>query len=107
MYGLILENMVDYIKREYGDSKWDEVRRAAQVDQPSFSVHQVYPENLIPRLAKSAFKVSPSIHPPHQNFNIVHMQWYFEVLTSAMYLLLPGTRIAEPCLRKTSEAVRT
>lgn len=57
MYGLILENMVEYIKKAFGEEKWEEVRRASQVDTPSFSVHQVYPENLIPRLAKTAFKV--------------------------------------------------
>ncbi|KAK0089018.1 hypothetical protein PV326_004645, partial [Microctonus aethiopoides] len=54
MYGLILENLSEYIRQVYGDEKWEEIRRQACVDQPSFSVHQVYPENLIPRLAKKA-----------------------------------------------------
>ncbi|XP_075234102.1 soluble guanylate cyclase 88E-like [Lycorma delicatula] len=57
MYGLILENMCDYIKQVYGEERWEEIRRQAQVDQPSFSVHQVYPENLIPRLAKKAIQI--------------------------------------------------
>jgi hypothetical protein len=36
------------------------------VEQPSFSVHQVYPENLIPRLAKKAIQVSwQPTHPQH------------------------------------------
>lgn len=58
MYGLILENLSEYIRQVYGDEKWEEIRRQACVDQPSFSVHQVYPENLIPRLAKKAIHVS-------------------------------------------------
>ncbi|XP_076686910.1 guanylyl cyclase at 88E isoform X1 [Andrena cerasifolii] len=57
MYGLILENMSEYIRQVYGEDRWEEIRRQASVDQPSFSVHQVYPENLIPRLAKKAIQV--------------------------------------------------
>ncbi|CAK9821645.1 Soluble guanylate cyclase 88E [Anthophora retusa] len=57
MYGLILENMSEYIRQVYGDDRWEEIRRQASVDQPSFSVHQVYPESLIPRLAKKAIQV--------------------------------------------------
>ncbi|XP_048511363.1 soluble guanylate cyclase 88E isoform X2 [Athalia rosae] len=57
MYGLILENMSEYIKQVYGEDRWEEIRRQAAVEQPSFSVHQVYPENLIPRLAKKAIQV--------------------------------------------------
>jgi guanylate cyclase len=58
MYGLLLENMAEYIKQVYGEDRWEEIRHQAAVDQPSFSVHQVYPENLIPRLAKKAMQVS-------------------------------------------------
>lgn len=58
MYGLILENLSEYIKATYGDDKWEEIRKAAAVDQPSFSTHQVYPETLIPKLAKKAIQVS-------------------------------------------------
>ncbi|CAD6224088.1 GSCOCG00005475001-RA-CDS [Cotesia congregata] len=57
MYGLILENMSEYIRQKYGEDKWEEIRRVAAVDQPSFSVHQVYPETLIPRLAKKAIAI--------------------------------------------------
>nr|XP_015834473.1 PREDICTED: soluble guanylate cyclase 88E isoform X2 [Tribolium castaneum] len=57
MYGLILENMSEYIKQTYGEEKWEEIRRAAAVDQPSFSTHQVYPEALIPRLSKKAVQI--------------------------------------------------
>lgn len=49
--------MSEYIKQTYGEDKWEEIRRAASVDQPSFSTHQVYPEALIPRLSKKAVQV--------------------------------------------------
>ncbi|XP_054261820.1 soluble guanylate cyclase 88E-like [Macrosteles quadrilineatus] len=57
MYGLLLENMSEFIKQVYGEDRWEEIRRLAQVDSPSFSVHQVYPETLIPKLAKKAIQV--------------------------------------------------
>ncbi|XP_068625589.1 soluble guanylate cyclase 88E [Battus philenor] len=57
MYGLLLENMAEYIRQNYGEERWEDIRRQAGVEQPSFSVHQVYPENLITRLAKKAQEV--------------------------------------------------
>ncbi|XP_049880549.1 soluble guanylate cyclase 88E [Pectinophora gossypiella] len=57
MYGLLLENMAEYIRQTYGEERWEDIRRQAGVEQPSFSVHQVYPENMIARLAKKAQEV--------------------------------------------------
>ncbi|XP_065207250.1 soluble guanylate cyclase 88E isoform X2 [Planococcus citri] len=57
MYGLLLENFAEYVKSVYGEEKWEEIRRKACVEQPSFSVHQVYSESLIPKLARSAMEV--------------------------------------------------
>ncbi|XP_017844866.1 soluble guanylate cyclase 88E [Drosophila busckii] len=54
MYGLLLENLSEYIKSVYGEDKWEDIRRQAGIDAPSFSVHQVYPENLLNKLAKKA-----------------------------------------------------
>lgn len=61
MYGLLLESLACYIKEKYGDEKWEEIRRASAVEQTSFSTHQVYPENLIPRLSNKAIEVCISI----------------------------------------------
>lgn len=61
MYGLLLENLAEYIKLNYGEDKWDDIRRQAGIDAPSFSVHQVYPENLLQKLAKKAQQVSVSL----------------------------------------------
>ncbi|KAG5877845.1 hypothetical protein JTB14_007241 [Gonioctena quinquepunctata] len=49
--------MSEYIKQTYGEDKWEEIRRAAAVEQPSFSTHQVYPEGLVPRLSKKAVQI--------------------------------------------------
>jgi guanylate cyclase, other len=57
MYGLILENLSEFIKFVYGEEKWEEIRRLSNVEQPSFSVHQVYPETIVPKLAKKAIQV--------------------------------------------------
>lgn len=57
MYGLLLENLSEFIKTVYGEEKWEDIRRQAGVDAPTFSVHQVYPENLLQKLAKKAQQV--------------------------------------------------
>lgn len=58
MYGLLLENLSDYVKTVYGEEKWDEIRRQVGIDAPVFSVHQVYPENLLNKLAKKSQQVN-------------------------------------------------
>ncbi|XP_023220643.1 soluble guanylate cyclase 88E-like [Centruroides sculpturatus] len=57
MYGLILENLSQYISSIYGDDKWVEIRKLAKIDPPTFSTHQVYPDNYIPRLTSKACRV--------------------------------------------------
>lgn len=59
MYGLLLENLSEYVKTVFGDEKWDEIRRAAGISSPSFGVHDDYDENLLNNLAKTAQQVSP------------------------------------------------
>lgn len=77
MYGLLLENLSEYIKKMYGEDRWEEIRRMANVDQPSFSVHQVYCETLIPRLAKKSQQVLCTfnyiIHTKLNVLNIIHL----------------------------------
>ncbi|KAF4526892.1 hypothetical protein B566_EDAN014514, partial [Ephemera danica] len=41
MYGLLLENLSEFIKQAYGEERWEEIRRACNVEQPSFSTHQI------------------------------------------------------------------
>ena len=40
---------------KYGEDAWDNIRRLAGLDSPDFAVHQVYPEQLLGRIAKKAF----------------------------------------------------
>ncbi|GJQ65691.1 hypothetical protein Trydic_g7777 [Trypoxylus dichotomus] len=56
MYGLILENLVEYIKQTYGSDKWDVIRKDIGIQQDNFSTHQVYGENLIPNIATKAIE---------------------------------------------------
>ncbi|XP_023336260.1 soluble guanylate cyclase 88E [Eurytemora carolleeae] len=55
MYGLIFENFSGYIKVKYGEEAWDNVRRLANIDTPTFSIHHVYPEVLLGKIAKKTF----------------------------------------------------
>ncbi|KAK7068740.1 Soluble guanylate cyclase 88E [Halocaridina rubra] len=57
MYGLLVENFSEYIKGEFGEDKWEEIRRHARIEQSDFSTHKVYNETLLPKLAKSAVEL--------------------------------------------------
>ena len=59
MYGLLLENLSEYVKTVFGDEKWEEIRRQAGISSPSFGVHEDYDENLLNHLATTAQQVSP------------------------------------------------
>ena len=41
MYGLVCENVAAYIKHKHGKDTWENIRRLANIDVPSFSIHQV------------------------------------------------------------------
>lgn len=73
MYGLLLENLSEYIKSVYGEEKWEDIRRQAGIDAPSFSVHQVYPENLLQKLAKKAQTVR-MFYPHNQSLKLMRYQ---------------------------------
>lgn len=63
MYGLLLENLSEYIKTVYGEEKWDDIRRQTGISSPSFSVHDDYDENLLNQLAAKAQEVSQTNYP--------------------------------------------
>lgn len=58
MYGLLLENLAEYVKTRFGDEKWDEIRRQVGISSPSFGVHDDYDEDLLMKLASAAQHVS-------------------------------------------------
>jgi guanylate cyclase len=41
MYGLIISNFSVYLSNKYGEEAWENVRRLASIDTPTFAVHQV------------------------------------------------------------------
>ncbi|XP_047736437.1 soluble guanylate cyclase 88E [Hyalella azteca] len=57
MYGILCENLVEYVKFQYGEDKWEEIRHLAKIEFPAFCTHQVYSENLLPKLGKKAAQV--------------------------------------------------
>lgn len=44
MYGLLIENISQFIQEYYGMDKWNEIRRLAQIEETSFNTHTIYPD---------------------------------------------------------------
>ena len=42
MYGLLIEAIVHYIKANFGEAMWLDVRRLANIQQVSFATHELY-----------------------------------------------------------------
>ena len=80
--------MSEYIRQVYGEDRWEEIRRQASVDQPSFSVHQVYPENLIPRLAKKAIQVGVVIVMLHIEYRQSYIYSLLNIIVIAFVMQL-------------------
>ncbi|XP_062716548.1 soluble guanylate cyclase 88E [Aedes albopictus] len=57
MYGLLLENLSEYVKSVYGEEKWEDIRKQTGISSPSFSVHDDYDENLLNQLATKAQEI--------------------------------------------------
>ncbi|XP_058454622.1 soluble guanylate cyclase 88E isoform X2 [Malaya genurostris] len=57
MYGLLLENLSEYVKSVYGEDKWEDIRRQTGIASPSFSVHDDYDEDLLNQLASKAQEI--------------------------------------------------
>ncbi|KAH7645484.1 soluble guanylate cyclase 88e-like [Dermatophagoides farinae] len=57
MYGLLIENIIQYIQDNFGVDKWNEIRRLAQIEETSFHTHTVYPDvytkNIIDKACKT------------------------------------------------------
>jgi hypothetical protein len=52
MYGLLIEAIVEVIKKNYGANIWEVVRKKAKLSNSVFSTHQQYSEALIQRIVK-------------------------------------------------------
>lgn len=58
MYGLLIEAIVHYIKENFGENVWLDVRRIASIQQVSFSTHERYSENLVPNIGKALSQIT-------------------------------------------------
>ena len=47
--------MFSLLQVKYGEEAWDNIRRLSNIDSPTFSIHQVYPEQMLGKLAKKTF----------------------------------------------------
>jgi hypothetical protein len=52
MYGLLIESIIESIKRKYGNKLWEEVKRKAKIEQEFFNTHQQYSEAIIQKILK-------------------------------------------------------
>ena len=57
MYGLLIENIIQYIQDNFGVDKWNEIRRLAQIEETSFHTHTVYPDVYTKNIIDKACKV--------------------------------------------------
>ncbi|XP_033112880.1 soluble guanylate cyclase 88E-like isoform X2 [Anneissia japonica] len=57
MYGIIIENMCERIKSNYGEEVWLKIRDRARICEYMFVTHRVYSEKIVPRLARVASEV--------------------------------------------------
>uniref|UniRef100_A0A6P7FM48 guanylate cyclase n=1 Tax=Diabrotica virgifera virgifera TaxID=50390 RepID=A0A6P7FM48_DIAVI len=103
MYGLLIENMSEYIKQTYGEDKWEEIRRAAAVDQPSFSTHQVYPEGLLPRLSKKAVQVARHFYHKEMKIELVREELLFDMVHVTFQLTFDNRAFTLASLAMTRE----
>jgi guanylate cyclase, other len=52
MYGLLIEAVIDVIKRKYGEEMWLEISKKCKLQSNSFSTQQQYSETLIIKITK-------------------------------------------------------
>ncbi|OTF74307.1 soluble guanylate cyclase-like protein [Euroglyphus maynei] len=57
MYGLLIENIIQYIQDNFGVDKWNEIRRLAQIEETSFHTHTVYPDVYTKNIIDKACKI--------------------------------------------------
>ncbi|XP_023325301.1 soluble guanylate cyclase 88E isoform X2 [Eurytemora carolleeae] len=57
MYGLILQNMVEYIRNSYGEKQWKEIKTKLDLAEDDFGISEQFPEGQISKMGKAAMKV--------------------------------------------------
>ncbi|KAK6191017.1 hypothetical protein SNE40_002767 [Patella caerulea] len=76
MYGLLLEAIVEYIKREYGGEIWEVVRNRTNLHQASFATHNIYSENTIKEIAEATSIITDTpLHELMDAFGVSFVQF--------------------------------
>ena len=57
MYGLILQNLVEYIRNKHGDNIWLKLKEQLNIDKDSFAADDTYPEAQVGKMGKAAMKL--------------------------------------------------
>ena len=58
MYGLLIENVIEFIKFKYGNDVWLRIRDRSKIHEYAFVTHKMYSEKVIPRLARAVHDVT-------------------------------------------------
>jgi len=57
MYGLIIQNMVEYIRKSYGEGKWKEIKGKMEMTDDNFGISEIFPEGQVTKIGKTAMKI--------------------------------------------------
>jgi len=57
MYGLLLQNMAEYIQNKHGDNMWKKVKEQLNLEVDAFPASDTYPESQIGKMGKTAMKI--------------------------------------------------
>ena len=52
MYGLLIEAVIDFTKKKYGNAIWEKVKKKAKIESYSFVTDQQYSETLFNKIIK-------------------------------------------------------
>ncbi len=61
MYGLLIEAVIDFTKRKYGDAVWEKVKRLAKIESYTFTSQQQYSETLLTKIIKCLVEATSKI----------------------------------------------
>ena len=57
MYGLILANMSEYIRKTFGPGKWKEIREKINIEEDTFGITENFQEGQAIKIGKTAMKI--------------------------------------------------
>ena len=61
MYGLLVESIVEVIKKKYGKAVWEKVRQKVKLEVNTFSTHSQYNETIILKIVKALGEITGSL----------------------------------------------